>query len=144
MLFMCSSLSGLHCTVCYVSVKQFTLYYKFKQSCIGSTRQGNSVYQASVFVPLTLLAMFAHLCACCGLQCNYRSLNKRFQDLLVQLYQIHATCKCVFLLIFIFCHTQVWSYISRCTIHILFFNTWVVQCQFIFLKVNRGDLISKH
>lgn len=39
--------------------------------------------------------LFVHLCACrLGLQCNYRSIYKRFQELPVQLYQIHAACKC--------------------------------------------------
>lgn len=29
-----------------------------------------------------------------GLQCNYRALGEGFQDLLVQLHQVHASCEC--------------------------------------------------
>lgn len=32
--------------------------------------------------------------ACSGLQCNYWALAKGFQVLLVQLHQVHASCKC--------------------------------------------------
>lgn len=41
-----------------------------------------------------LVGLFVHLSACFGLQCNYRSVDKRFQDLPAQLCQIHAACKC--------------------------------------------------
>ncbi len=130
-MFLWSSMSGLHCYCLFHSRGSLAKLH-------GSTWKG--IYQASLFVPPTLLAMFVHLCACCGLQCNYRSLNKRFQDLLVQLYQIHATCKCTFCdLNFYICY--------------VFCNVSVFQCQFILLhivlgsfafwKVYRGDLTWK-
>ena len=71
---------------------------------------------AKTIYPVTYLVMFAHLCACCGLQCNYRSLNKRFQDLLVQLYEIHATCKSFFKL---FLFDTLWSMIYIATLLLL-------------------------
>lgn len=84
---------------------------------------------ASEFLSLTRLVMFAYLCACCGLQCNYRPLNKRFQDLLVQLYEIHANCKSVYLLT---CFLSL-SHSSVIVTAIYDSVTCVVQCQFILL-----------
>lgn len=113
-----------------------------KQSWIGSTGKGNNVSSTPVFVPLT---PFAHLCTCCGSQCYYRSLNKRFQDLLVQLYQIHATCKCIYLLTF-YCFTLV-VMLAICYIYIIILTCCSLSIQsffsFIFWKVHRGDLIWK-
>ena len=93
----------------YLMFKQmcFLVFLAVCQSCIGSTGNINYVSLTSVFPEFFHLAMFAHLCACSGLQCNYWTLNKRFQGLLVQLYQIHATCKCVYFFISFLSHTCV-------------------------------------
>lgn len=55
----------------------------------------------SLCMPVIYLIFFGKcfslmLCAYCGLQCNYWSLYKRFQEVFAQLYEGHAPCKSLF------------------------------------------------
>lgn len=100
MVFMCPTMSGLNCyhLIHNSKIQYFMLYYEVKVGSALVFELFSISFKMKLRKNLSIFPtdLLAHLCACCGSQCNYRSLNKRFQDLLVQLYQIHATCKCFF------------------------------------------------
>lgn len=50
--------------------------------------------------------------ACSGLQCNYWALAKGFQVLLVQLHQVHASCKCFWFYVDFFMNHR-WTVLQR-------------------------------
>lgn len=63
--------------------------------------------------------------ACSGLQCNYRAIGKGFQVLLVQLHQVHASCKCLWFYVDFFMSHH-WTVLQR-LFQLWLYSQWSVS-----------------